>query len=50
MGLPRGKEHRVRGHLFAGRYKSLIVDDRDPHYLRVVYDYIHLNPSGWPPH
>jgi putative transposase len=37
--------HRVRGHLFAGRYKSLIVDDRDPHYLRLVCDYIHLNPS-----
>ena len=37
--------HRLRGHLFAGRYKSLIVDDRDPHYLRVVCDYIHLNPS-----
>ena len=37
--------HRLRGHLFAGRYKSLIVDDGDPHYLRTVCDYIHLNPS-----
>jgi putative transposase len=37
--------HRLHGHLFAGRYKSLLVDDRDPRYLRVVCDYIHLNPS-----
>ncbi len=36
--------HRLRGHLFAGRYKSLLVDERDPHYLRVVCDYVHLNP------
>ncbi len=35
----------LRGHLFAGRYKSLLVDDRDPAYLRTVCDYIHLNPS-----
>ena len=26
--------HRLRGHLFAGRYKSLLVDDRDLDYLR----------------
>jgi putative transposase len=36
---------RLHGRLFAGRYKSLLVDDRDPRYLRVVCDYIHLNPS-----
>lgn len=36
--------HRVRGHLFAGRYKSLIVDGSDNFYLRVVCDYVHLNP------
>ena len=36
--------HRLRGHLFAGRYKSLIVDDRDASYLRTVADYVHLNP------
>jgi REP element-mobilizing transposase RayT len=35
---------RLRGHLFAGRYKSLVVDDSDPHYLRVVADYVRLNP------
>jgi len=37
--------NQLRGHLFAGRYKSLVVDDGDPHYLRVVCDYIHFNPS-----
>ena len=36
---------RLRGHLFAGRYKSLLVDERDAHYLRVACDYVHLNPS-----
>ncbi|MCX6968614.1 MAG: transposase [Verrucomicrobia bacterium] len=36
--------HRVRGHLFAGRYKSLLVDGSDDFYLRVVCDYVHLNP------
>jgi putative transposase len=36
--------HRLRGHLFAGRYKSLLVDGSDDYYLRVVCDYVHLNP------
>ncbi len=36
--------HQERGHLFAGRYKSLLVDERDDLYLRVVCDYVHLNP------
>ena len=36
--------HRMRGHLFAGRYKSLLVDGSDDIYLRVVCDYVHLNP------
>lgn len=36
--------HRMRGHLFAGRYKSLLVDGSDDLYLRVVCDYVHLNP------
>jgi putative transposase len=36
--------HRLRGHLFAGRYKSIVVDPEDPYYLRVVCDYVHLNP------
>ncbi len=37
--------HRLRGHLFAGRYKSLLVDGSDDMYLRVVCDYVHLNPA-----
>ncbi len=36
--------HKERGHLFAGRYKSLLVDEADDLYLRVVCDYVHLNP------
>ena len=35
---------KLRGHLFAGRYKSLLVDERDAQYLRVACDYVHLNP------
>ena len=37
--------HRMRGHLFAGRFKSLLIDERDASYLRVVCDYVHLNPA-----
>jgi putative transposase len=37
--------HRLRGHLFGGRYKALLVDGREPGYLRTVCDYVHLNPS-----
>jgi putative transposase len=36
--------HHLHGHLFAGRYKSLLVDESDDSYLRVVCDYVHLNP------
>ncbi len=36
--------HRMRGHLFAGRYKALHVDESAGFYLRVVCDYVHLNP------
>jgi len=36
--------HRMRGHLFAGRYKALLVDEADGFYLRTVCDYTHLNP------
>jgi REP element-mobilizing transposase RayT len=37
--------HQMRGHLFAGRYKSLIVDGSDGFYFRTVCDYVHLNPA-----
>jgi REP element-mobilizing transposase RayT len=36
--------HRLSGHLFAGRYKAVLVDRGDDSYGRVVSDYIHLNP------
>jgi len=35
--------HKVRGHLFQGRYKALPVDKGE--YFRAVADYIHLNPA-----
>ena len=37
--------HRLDGHLFAGRYKAVLVEREEPSYGRVVSDYIHLNPA-----
>jgi len=37
--------HQLRGHLFQGRYKALLVDQGDPSYFRCVAAYIHLNPA-----
>src|SRR5882724_10597489 len=39
------RRHRLSGHLFAGRYRSLLVDGATPGYLRTVCDYVHLNPA-----
>jgi REP element-mobilizing transposase RayT len=39
------RRHKVFGHLFSGRYKSLIVDGSGDGYLRTVCDYVHLNPA-----
>jgi len=51
--------HRLWGHLFGGRYRSILVENRDhggklwQDYLRTVIDYVHMNPSraglvdGW---
>jgi REP element-mobilizing transposase RayT len=36
--------HRMRGHLFGGRYKAVVVDSGEPQYFRTLLDYIHLNP------
>jgi putative transposase len=36
--------HGVFGHLFQGRYKSVVVDGSAPGYFDVVGAYIHLNP------
>jgi REP-associated tyrosine transposase len=38
------RRHRLFGHLFSGRYKSLIVDGSGTGYLKTVCDYVHLNP------
>ncbi len=37
--------HKLCGHLFAGRYKALIVDGSGNGYLATVCDYVHLNPA-----
>jgi REP element-mobilizing transposase RayT len=36
--------HKLCGHLFAGRYKALMVDGSGDGYLQTVCDYVHLNP------
>jgi putative transposase len=38
------RRHKLFGHLFSGRYKSLVVDSTTPGYLKTVCDYVHLNP------
>jgi len=38
------RKHRLFGHLFSGRYKSLLVDGSGDGYLKTVCDYVHLNP------
>jgi len=38
------RRHKRFGHLFSGRYKSLIVDGSGTGYLKTVCDYVHLNP------
>ena len=39
------RRHKFFGHLFCGRYKSLIVDGSGSGYLKSVGDYVHLNPA-----
>jgi len=39
------RRHKRFGHLFAGRYKSLVVDGSGTGYLKTVCDYVHLNPA-----
>ena len=38
------RRHCLAGHLFSGRYKSVLVDERGGGYLRTACDYVHLNP------
>lgn len=37
--------HCQCGHVFAGRYKAIPIEEDDPTYARIVSDYIHLNPA-----
>jgi REP element-mobilizing transposase RayT len=39
------RRHKLAGHVFSGRYKSLIVDGSGSGYLRTVCEYVHLNPA-----
>lgn len=44
-------KHQLWGHLFGGRYRSILVENREyggsvwRDYLRTVIDYVHLNPG-----
>ena len=38
------RRHQEFGHVFSGRYKSLIVGGSGTGYLKSVCDYVHLNP------
>ena len=37
--------HKIFGHLFQGRYKSIVVDGQEGEYFQMVATYIHLNPA-----
>ena len=39
------RRHNLFGHLFSGRYKSLLVDADHGDYFRIVCNYVHLNPA-----
>lgn len=39
------RRHKLFGHLFSGRYKSLLVDTENGDYFRTVCNYVHLNPA-----
>lgn len=48
MGTYTGRfnrRHGLSGHLFGGRYKSVVIDERSPGYLRTACDYVHLNSA-----
>src|SRR5713226_6312933 len=38
------RRHRHWGHLFGGRYKAQLIDERSPGYLVMAANYVHLNP------
>ena len=36
--------HKQWGHVFQGRYKSIVIDPSDATYFRTACNYVHLNP------
>jgi putative transposase len=38
------KRHNLRGHLFQGRYKAIVVEAEADDYFATISNYIHLNP------
>ncbi|MBI4327935.1 MAG: transposase [Chloroflexi bacterium] len=38
------RRHKLFGHLFGGRYKSLLVDGHQEGYFKAACEYVHLNP------
>src|SRR5215510_10343366 len=38
------RRHHYFGHVFSGRFKALVVDGSGNGYLKMVADYVHLNP------
>jgi len=39
------RQHRHWGHLFGGRYKAQLIDERSASYLVAACNYVHLNPA-----
>ncbi len=39
------RRHGYTGHLFGGRYHSMLVEAANSHYFSTIIDYIHLNPA-----
>jgi REP element-mobilizing transposase RayT len=39
------RRHRQWGHLFGGRYKAQLIDERSAGYLAQACNYVHLNPK-----
>lgn len=39
------RRHRQWGHLFGGRYKAQLIDERSRGYLAQACNYVHLNPG-----
>ena len=39
------RRHRLRGHLFQGRYKALLIDGEEPGHFLQASSYFHLNRS-----